>query len=592
VENFFPQRGKNPPHFSTVWKKSAPFFHSVEKWPQSCSIVWKNRAKFFHSVEKSGRCGPNFSTVWKIVGVWLGIALPATASSLWPALVTPPEAPTPWVVATDFGPLVSRLVDGDDTTRLRAAGPFWEQAAHPNGPTLQATPRPLWVRVADPAHDRAAWDVLWPVASGKTFAAEKSWRVLLAWFWDRDLNDAESQYRFWLLPVWFHGRDEKGAGYAALFPVGGSIHNILLKDRVQFALWPLWIHSQVNDVQTTDVLWPVFSRTTTPDGHIEGRRVFPFYSWNKNARQFEKTAILWPLWTHARYTHPKAEGTAWILFPLVGHINLNNQKGWLVLPPFFAHVQSEQLTRTVILWPFFQRETGVRNKMYVWPFYGYRKDGVLERRFWAWPLVFHEENEWGARKVNRWSVIPFYYHVTQTENPAPRLPTEPGSVLAALAWRKVPPAATTNRTVTAPGRVLATRTKVWPLFSRQADVDAQTLRWRWLDLWPAGQPPAVERSWAPLWTLWDYRAQQDSRDLDVLWGLYRQTSRAEEARAFSLFPLWWHERAARNEARRWAVLKGLLAYDRTATNRQVRVLWLGRIPLKPAPAAAAAEPEP
>ncbi len=123
-------------------------------------------------------------------------------------------------------------------------------------------------------------------------------------------------------------------------------------------------------------------------------------------------------------------------------------------------------------------------------------------------------------------------------------------------------------------------------------MDAQTLRWRWLDLWPAGQPPAVERSWAPLWTLWDYRAQQDRRDLDVLWGLYRQTSRAEEARAFSLFPLWRHERAARNEARRWSVLKGLLAYDRTATNRQVRVLWLGRIPLKPAPTAAAAELEP
>ncbi len=530
--------------------------------------------------------------MWKTAGVWLGIALPAAAASLWPAPVAPPEASAPWVVSADVGPLISRMVDGTGTARHRAVGPFWEQAQHPAGPTLQATPRPLWVRVADPANERTAWDVVWPVASGKTFAAEKSWRVLVAWFWDRDRHDPESAYHFWLLPVWLHGRDDEGQGYAALFPVGGAIHNFLLKDRVQFALWPLWIHSQVNDVQTTDVLWPIFSRTTSPDGHVAGRRVFPFYSWSKNERQYEKTAILWPLWTHARYTHPKAEGTAWILFPLLGRIHLNNQKGWLALPPFFTHVQSEQLTRTVILWPIFQRETGVRNKMYVWPFYGYRRDGVLERRFWAWPLVIHEENEWGARKVNRWSVIPFYYHVTQTENPAPRLQTERGGVMAALARRKVPPADVPDLRPAAAGRVLATRTKLWPLFSRQADVTTHTLRWRWLDLWPAGQPPAVERGWAPFWTLWDYRAQQDRRDLDVLWGLYRQTSRAEGARAFSVFPLWQHDRAAGDQARRWSVLKGLLAYDRTATNRQVRVLWLGRVSLAPSATAAAPEPTP
>lgn len=78
----------------------------------------------------------------------------------------------------------------------------------------------------------------------------------------------------------------------------------------------------------------------------------------------------------------------------------------------------------------------------------------------------------------------------------------------------------------------------------------------------------------------------ENSDFDVLWGLCRVTRRAEDARAFSLFPLWRHERTGGDAGRRWSVLKGLLAYDRTATNRQVRFLWLGRLRLKPAAGAA------
>ncbi|HPT16674.1 MAG TPA: hypothetical protein PK388_05280, partial [Kiritimatiellia bacterium] len=62
------------------------------------------------------------------------------------------------------------------------------------------------------------------------------------------------------------------------------------------------------------------------------------------------------------------------------------------------------------------------------------------------------------------------------------------------------------------------------------------------------------------------------------------------ARATTLFPLWRHERAAGDAARRWSVLKGLIAYDRTATNRQVRFLWLGRVRLAPPAGPDAKEP--
>ena len=324
-------------------------------------------------------CGKKFSTLWKSwVFLFAAAGAPVLADEPGKA---PSAAPAPWIAEADWGPLASWIVDGDGNDRFRAAGPFWERAAGPAGQTLTALPRPLWARATDPAADKAAWDFCWPLAAGKTFGKEKSWRVLLTWFFDADRTDPRSRYRCWTLPLWFHGRDDAGRGYAALFPLGGSVGNFLGRDRAQFALWPLWIHSRINDVETTDVLWPIYGRTTSPDHHLESRRVFPFYMWTKNVRQFEKTAILWPFWTHARYVHPKAHGTAWVLFPLCGRVNLNSQQGWLFLPPFFQHVRSEQLTRTVVLWPFFVRETGVREKLYVWPLCGRRRDGALERRF-------------------------------------------------------------------------------------------------------------------------------------------------------------------------------------------------------------------
>ena len=260
-------------------------------------------------------------------------------------------------------------------------------------------------------------------------------------------------------------------------------------------------------MHTTDVLWPLISRTTSEDHHLEQWRVFPFYAYAKNARQYVKKTVLWPFWTQARYTHPKAKGFAWLLFPLFGRVNLNSQQGWTFLPPLFQHVRSEKMTRTYCPWPLFQRETGFRERLYIWPFYGWRKDGVLERRFWIWPLIVNEKNLLGTRRMERWSLIPFFNNVTYTRIPLPdrkNLKAASEAAEAAAAEGKLP--------------VVARRTKLWPLYSRRYDLDLQSYRFRFLDIWPGPNPPAVERSWAPFWTLWDYRVHAESSDLDVLWG--------------------------------------------------------------------------
>lgn len=508
------------------------------------------------------------------------VAWTALAALCGAAPVRAADGPAPWIVESDWGPLASWMTDADGNARMRAVGPFWEKADSPDGKSLRAVPRPLFARAVDPAAGRSSWDCLWPLATGKTFWKQKSWRVLNTFFFDRDPEDPMSQYRLWFLPFWFQGRDRGGEGYSALFPLGGELRNFLGRDLVQFVLWPLWTRSQIHQMKTTDVLWPIFSRTTTPDHHREQFRIFPLYAYSRNARQFEKYSVLWPIWTRARYTHPKAQGTAWVLFPLCGRVNLNSQQGWMFLPPFFQHVRSDKLTRTYCPWPFFQRETGYRERLYFWPLYGYRKDGVLERRFWIWPLVIREQNEWGPKKQTRWSITPFFTSVSQAENPQPSGQMTGKGILGLLAGApKTEPAVAPAAPPAGKPRVTAVRTKLWPVYSRLYDLDQGTYRLRLLDLWPVGHPPAVERSWAPFWTVLDYRVHGPASDLDVLWGLYRDTRRVDGARAFSLFPLWQHERTGGDVARRWSVLKGLIAYDRTATNRQVRFLWLGRVQL-------------
>jgi hypothetical protein len=461
------------------------------------------------------RYGKLFSTLWKTGGLALGLGLGLAAAGA-------EEPAGPWAAGWDWGPVASWMEDADGYGRFRAAGPL-AGAGGAGGLTLRATRRPLGARAADPANGRTAWDFVWPLAAGKTFHEQKSWRAGLAWFYDRDRTDPESGYRFWLLPLWFHGRDEQGDGYAALWPLGGEIRNFLLKDRIRFALWPLWTQSSIKDVRTTDVLWPIWSRTTTPDGRLEKFRVFPLWARSRDRGRFEKYSVLWPVWTHARWEHPKATGTAWVLFPLCGRVNLNTQKGWMALPPLFQFIRGEQLNRTFCPWPFFQRETGVREKLYVWPLYGRRKDGAMERRFWLWPLVAHERNEWGGVRRNRWTVAPLYNNMANSVE-APRRHRG-----------RVGEPAGGDRATPAGRRVLQSRVKLWPLYSRTYDLDEPAYRLRLLDLWPAGHPPPVVRWWAPLWRLVDYRARGARRDLDVLWGLYARR-RARWRAAFSLFP--------------------------------------------------------
>ena len=378
----------------------------------------------------------------------------------------------------------------------------------------------------------AVHDYLWPLYTRKAFKNEETSRALIFWFTHNFAADQQTpRQRRWLLPVWFQGRDAAGESYLALFPFGGTIHEFLGRDRILFALFPLYANSRINEVKTTSVLWPVYSHTRG-DG-IERDRVFPLYGKSVLEGQYVKRFILWPFWTSARYDYPGESGTSWILFPLCGRGKLEQERTLWLLPPFFRFTDGVKQNCICCPWPFFQKVDSERyNKLYFWPLWGQKQfdEGLYHRTFLLWPFFWSEKTREAYTVRTRRMALPFFY--LERERLSEKGVPQDEWVEVSFYW------------------------KIWPLMSWQREGTAT--RFRLLELWPIRNSAPVERNWAPLWTLYK-RTEADGRiRRDVLW--------------FA----WHSEREPNAERAEWSLLKGLLAYKREGGRRSCRVLYFLR----------------
>lgn len=457
---------------------------------------------------------------WRLIPVvaFLALALPAGAK---------PSA------SFDVGFLASRHQDAHGDTRLKIAGPFFEMAQSTQGWRLVAI-RPFYSEAEDPAGGRALEDYFWPLATWRKNGAEESSRYLVFFQFKHGEPKPDQRYRFWLLPFYFEGRDASGATYRAVFPFGGTIKEFLGRDEISFVLFPIRSTSKLNDLETSNWLWPIIS-TTKGEG-VHRHRVFPLYGRSTREGAYDKRFILWPIYTEATYFYPGSSGSGFLLVPIYGHMKLENQESWWVLPPFFRYVKGNKATRLVAPWPFIQWETGETERLYFWPLYGRKKVGNYDRTFVVWPIFWREHNERANEQRDAWMMIPFYFH-------------------SRVAEQGQPPK---KRYV-----------KLWPLFSYRRDGDES--KFRMLELWPIADHGAVERNWAPLWTVYSTVRVGENVDREFLWGLYRDQRRSDRARRWTLFPVWdWAREADRTE---WSFLEGLIGRERTGSAVRWRMLY-------------------
>jgi hypothetical protein len=373
----------------------------------------------------------------------------------------------------------------------------------------------------------------------RDFRDQRSWRFIPAYGYDDDTVDPESRYRTVVFPLLFWGRDPNEEPYFAVFPLGGRVHDILRRDRIVFVLFPLYAHSTVGEMETTDVLWPVFSRSEGPD--VSRWRVFPFCGKSVKAGRWSKTFVLWPIWTSAHYDMPGEKGGGFVLFPLFGHVELPDQETWMAVPPFFRWSRAADRREVNCPWPFFQYARGPVDKLYAWPLWGRKSAPGLRSTFALWPVFSWAEIERPDERIERFMALPLVFH---------------------------------ERVASSGVGVKSRHFKLWPLFSYHRQGDSR--QFRTLALWPGKGTGSIERNYAPLWTLYSSRRVEEERESELLWGLYRHR-RGPDGGRVSVFPLFSLRRAADGAAQReWSVLLGLAGYRRRGPERTYRLLYLLR----------------
>lgn len=453
-----------------------------------------------------------------------------------------------WAIRTtpvlDAGLFVSKmeLDEPEGGTRLRAAGPVFEQVHKASGRTFCAL-RPVAAAVRDPAAETSATHVLWPLFTSHRRGGERSWNsALILWGRDADIRNPTSQWSFIAFPLIATGRTKEGNRYGGLFPLYGRLEEFAGKDRIDFTLFPLYSYTRQGNLNTWNVLFPIISWTKGKD---ESRfRVFPLYG---QAREpgIQRRFILWPIWNEAQYSAPQHAGYSYMLFPLYGRVNLDNQQSWLVVPPFFRYTKAGEKRQVMAPWPFVQvTRGGDDEKTYVWPLWGTHRRPDFQNGFLLWPLGGYETDTRKELVRSRRWFVPFYFDER--------------------ALRRVPDA---------PPVVEQRRVRVWPLATYQRDADS--LRFHTLELWPAAPVDAVERLYAPFWTLYSHERVGPTVSDELLWGLFRRNRGAGYAYS-SIFPLVSWGGSKDNDSKRWDVLKGFIGYERQGQDRKFRLLYFMR----------------
>lgn len=322
-------------------------------------------------------------------------------------------------------------------------------------------------------------------------------------------------------------------------------------------LWPIFFHearsvradSGPRVVKTTEVLYPLFTRQSDPDGTWHALR--PFYNYDhRNGTDQRRVQYMWPLGLH--FSTPGGEGRH-SFFPFFGYVKVDSadpQRSYFhghVLQflrwgrndagPYFALFPLAGVTHGVIsdTWSFllfpllsYYRQGDYVRWDVVWPFAGRGRspDGSIET--WrAWPFYVHKRQD-RAQELReahrllwflaRWGIVDRrgdYYH----------------SVFAAL------PFYATIRTWDRSGNLIAHQTSVLGVgFSRDSRDKPQ------------------RTGWSLLWTLVRKSSEpklDDSRIFPFYWRVSSYPTEDKEAgrswtRRKMLWPILWIDSDNRN----------------------------------------------
>ena len=435
--------------------------------------------------------------------------------------------------------------------RYEQAGPFYERVETAEGAVRRSVRPFLWtdVRAAEPGVSHR--EVLWPLYAREQRERETAWRFLFFFGMDKDsAPEGVPQDRTWLFPFWFSGTSRAGEDYAALFPLCGTIREMYW-EKISFALFPLWAEWDRNGNHTWSALWPLVQRQTGP--RRDAWRIVPFWGHTVVSNELDASFVLWPIWTRAAH-FGRNPGRDWMLWPLVGRVDREDEDAWLFLPPFFnvSHGRGKlpEYRKINAPWPLVMiRDTKDAHLRRVFPFWSDRwtENGEADTLTVLWPFWNQRRLDLRGQRVREWTLFPIL-HASVLH----RLDPESG-------------AATLEENYL----------RVWPLWSRRYDPENRLVKIP--DFSFRKRAGALERNLLGMFTLYT-RGERDAPggtarrvDHEALWGALRRGYGENGYSATRVWPLW--DAAEERDAWHWDFLWGLVGRSGRGAERRWRYLW-------------------
>ena len=471
-----------------------------------------------------------------VAGVFLGVALVLCAGC---------STPTTGRVR-DVHLLYAGTPEQREITSAKEFGPFYEQVVTGSG-SKRTSFRPFFgTTITADDGNAVRREVLWPIYDSNYRNGSLTWRFLLWFGVDADTDDPESYNRLWAFPIWFQGQTKAGENYAALFPIYGTIRDMVW-DRIHFAAFPLWVEYDRNGNQSQSVLWPIFSRTTGES--LSGFKVFPIYGQMERKGQDKTRFVLWPLWTSGTYTN-RSPGYSWMLLPVMGRVNRASESSWIFLPPFFnfTHGQGKMKDYRKLNCP--------------WPFVKIVDNETLHKRYYLpfWGHVYDN-----AGKYDSCSVMWPFYSSRYAERA--RIRDRSRTLFPIFHWSEAMTDANQDGTF---DTEVETYWRLWPLLSHRSDPENDFLRIP--DLSFSKRLGPIERNFLGMFTFYTrgHSTKTHRVDHEALWGFFRR-GYGEAYSSFRVWPVYERKRDAGKW--NWSVLGGLLGRRGDAENAQWRYLW-------------------
>lgn len=432
------------------------------------------------------------------------------------------EAPSTASTRLDLSPLFFFLsAPAGGSSEHEAIGPIFHSYSTPEATGWAI--RPLLAYTKTP--ERRHLEFFYPLGAWEKTAEVTRWQLIPFFSGRREFDQKkEGSYHRSFWPI-FWGRTEDGAGYGGLFPLYGRFFERYGRDRITFALWPLYSASEWDGHRHRSLLWPIFAKTRGPKEN--GWRLWPLWGHTRRAGQWERCFLLWPIFLDEKKNLSTENPLhRWMVWPLyIREQGLHGSRHMFLWPFFHIYRNPVQgIVQWDLPWPFLGYASGPNYRSWrIWPLIGKRQTETSSSRFVLWPAYSGEtlsaDDNRGRKEVHNWLLFTKIMHQ----------------------WDHS-------------GGTTEVLTRIWPFYSYHREPSG--VRFGFAPAILPFETKGFHRMYGPFLCLYEFQTESDGAGRSkALWGLYRHdwTDSRHHVSLSVLFSIGWSKRE-----RDWALLGGLL----------------------------------